>query len=71
MKAGIPHHFGQFDPGVDLLRCGIVGQFEAEGVYVVAQARLEVETAEHLLLELVDDLLAFGGGKPRRPVPST
>ncbi len=67
-KAGVPYQFGQFDPGVDRLRCGIVGQFDAEGEEAVAQARLDVETAEHLLLELVDDLIAFGGGKPRQPV---
>lgn len=53
---------------VDLLGSRIVGQVDAVDAEAVAHVRLDFETAEHLLLELVDDLLAFGGGEPRQPV---
>jgi hypothetical protein len=68
-EAGVPQQFRQLDPGVDLLSVGSSG-IDAERADAVAQTGLDVETAEHLLLEIVDDLPAFGGGKPSQPVIS-
>ncbi|MDQ1013001.1 hypothetical protein QFZ82_007486 [Streptomyces sp. V4I23] len=44
----VPHQLGRFDPGVDLLRCGVIGQFDAEGVHAAIQARVNVEPEARL-----------------------
>ena len=48
------------DEGVHLPGRGIVGQFDAEVADLVALIRFEVEAAEHVRLEIVDDLHTFG-----------
>src|ERR1035437_2795885 len=69
-EIGVGGEFGEFDPGVHLLGCRVIGQFGGQLAHVAGDAHrrgLRVHVGGGAVDEVIDDLLRLAGGQPGRP----